>query len=111
MKFRVTQKQALEQLELYRINCTTSSIIKDYIRPTTAYHAGIYGWNADIFINGYIGLEEGYRPIAKKDVPERLQKLFSKKCRKIIDSNLSCETRNKKLQKEFDKLCDELKNS
>lgn len=66
MKFRITQKQAREQLELYRIDCKTSDIIKTYIHPTTAYHAGVYGWNADIFINGYIGLEEGYRPIAKK---------------------------------------------
>ena len=111
MKFRITQKQAREQLELYRINCTTSSIIKDYIRPTTAYHAGVYGWNADIFINSYIGLEEGYRPIAKKNVPEKLQELFCKKCRKIIDSNLIYETRTKKLQKEFNELCNELRNN
>lgn len=82
MKFRVTQKQAREQLELYRIDCTSSSIIKYYIRPTTAYHAGVYGWNADIFINGYIGLEEGYRPIAKKNVPEKLQEQFCKKMQK-----------------------------
>lgn len=111
MKFRITQRDARNQLELYRINCETSSIIKDYIRPTTAYHAGVYGWNADVFINGYIGLEEGYRPIAKKDVPENLQELFCKKCRKIIDSNLIYETRTKKLQKEFNELCNELRNN
>lgn len=111
MKFRVTQKQAREELELYRINCTTSSIIKDYIRPTTAYHAGVYGWNADIFINGYIGLEEGYRPIAKKDIPKELEELFCSHCKEIIESDISYKTRDKRLQKEFDKLCDELKNN
>lgn len=111
MKFRITQKQAREQLELYRIDCKTSDIIKTYIHPTTAYHAGVYGWNADIFINGYIGLEEGYRPIGKKNVPEKLQEQFCKKCRKLIDSNISYEIMKKKLQKEFNKLCDELKNN
>lgn len=111
MKFRVTQKQAREQLELYRIDCTSSSIIKDYIRPTTAYHAGVYGWNADIFINGYIGLEEGYRPIAKKNVPEKLQEQFCKKCKKIIDNKLKWGIKRKKLHEAFDDFCNELRNN
>lgn len=111
MKFRITQRDARNQLELYRINCETSSIIKDYIRPTTAYHAGVYGWNADIFINGYIGLEEGYRPIAKKDAPEKLQEQFCKKCKKIIDRKLKYETKRKKLHEAFDDFCNELRNN
>lgn len=111
MKFRITQKQAREYYDLYRIDCNTSHIISHYIYPTTAYHAGVYGWNADIFINGYIGLEEGYRPIAKKDAPEKLQEQFCKKCRKIIDSKLKYETKRKKLYKAFDEFCDELKNN
>lgn len=111
MKFRITQKEAREQLELYSINCETSNIIKDYIRPDTAYHAGVYGWNADVFINGSIGLEEGYRPIAKKDVPEKLQELFCNRCKKIIDNCSDYKERTEKLQKEFNDLCNELRNN
>lgn len=111
MKFRITQKQAREYYDLYRINCDTSHIISHHIYPTTAYHAGVYGWNADIFINGTVGLENGYRSIAKKEVPEKLQKEFCKKCKKIIDNELKWEIKRKKLHKAFDDLCNVLRNN
>lgn len=111
MKFRITQKQAREYYNLYRIDTNTSHIISHHIYPTTAYHAGVYGWNADIFINGYIGLENGYRPIAKKDVPEKLQELFCNRCKKIIDNCSNYKERTEKLQKEFNDLCNVLRNN
>lgn len=111
MKFRITQRDARNWYKLYRIDIDLMEIFKNYAYPQVAYHAGVYGWNADILINGSVGLENGYRPIAKKQVEKDLQNNIYKKCRKIADSKIKFDTKHKKIKKLFDELCDELRNN
>lgn len=111
MKFRITQKEAREYLQLYRVNHDLSYIIRQFTDITTAYHAGVYGWNADIFIKGRIGLEQGYRHIAKEAVPEKLQKRVYKKCLHIMHTEPNNSKADIKIKKVIDKLYNELENS
>lgn len=97
MKFRLTQKQAREYYCLYRIdNPKLEFIIEHYTNITPFYHAGIYGWNADIFVKGRVGLEYGYRPIAKKCISKELQERIYNKCKKELNTYQSSLVAGKK---------------
>lgn len=66
-----------------------------YIDPLY-YHAGVYGWDYDVYIIDDVAIFTGYRYPASgiKHIPGEIAKKYNKYAKKIIDANYYSNNNN-----------------
>lgn len=75
------------------------------------YTAGVYGWNADIYIFGNIALVTGNRPFGREINHETARK-YEQKARKIAyNYDLTYEQRKRKINNLLNKFIEEVKGA
>lgn len=86
MKYRTTQKAVKAGYNNLIVvpYCDLQNLL-DY-REATAYTAGVYGWNADIYdINGYTAIVTGYRPFGNIRAGYEICRRYDQQAREIVN--------------------------
>lgn len=85
MKFKTTNKDIKNYYsKVFRIGYCSAVQLLRYEDPR-AYTAGIYGWNADLYVVEGVALVTGYRPGVGEQINYDLLDKYEKKARKIND--------------------------
>ena len=110
MKFRTTNKQIRNNYGyVFKIPCCGAWHLLQGREPE-AYTAGVYGWNADIYIHGGVAIATGYRPFGEA-VPRELLKKYEEKAKKIYNNNnYKYSTKQTKINKLLDEFINILIN-
>ena len=82
MRTRTTMKSIRMNYNCYAVGYCELYHLLRYLKPQH-YTAGVYGWNADIYIIGNSAIVTGYRPFGKK-VDHSLCKGYDEKARKVL---------------------------
>lgn len=85
--------------------------VDDLLRGETCkfYTAGVYGWNADVYILGDdVALVTGYRPFGTSNYNDILEK-YNNKAKKINSKNYDWEEQKKRLDLNLKKMVEEIK--
>lgn len=65
MKKRVTRKFVIENYKVLKVGyCALQGLLRYY--APRYYTAGVYGWNADVYVFGDVAICTGYRPFGEK---------------------------------------------
>lgn len=100
MKFKTTNKQIQQYYgKVYRIAyCAAANLLR--YEDARAYTAGVYGWNADLYVVEGVALVTGYRPGVGERVDYTILDKYEKKVQKINDDYArSCDSRKKAVTK------------
>src|SRR5574344_1215021 len=101
MKFKTTAKQIRSAYRCYCVGyCDLQNLLK-FTEPT-AYTAGVYGWNADVYTFGDVAIVTGYRPFGAR-IPCGLIREYEEMARGICKEHEWGDT--KKRDEELSNLC------
>lgn len=83
MKFKTTKNEVMKwnQKIIAVPYCALQSLLS-YEEPT-AYTAGVYGWNADVYTFGTVAIVTGYRPFGTVRPGYELVRKYENAARKI----------------------------
>ena len=96
MKTQVTQKSVREAYtRVLRVGDGALQNLLRHERPRS-YTAGIYGWNADIYVIDGVAIATGYRSFGTK-VPYELAKKYDRAAAEIRERRLPYEETKEKL--------------
>ena len=107
---KLTRKEVLNSFKCYQVGYCELQYLLRYI-SADGYTAGVYGWNADIYIFDNIALVTGSHPFGREINHETARK-YEQKARKIVDNyDLSYEQKKKKTNKLLEKFIEEVKEA
>lgn len=71
MTKRVTRKYVIESYKVLKVGYCALQTLLAYETPQY-YTAGVYGWNADVYVFGDVAICTGYRPFGVAAIDARL---------------------------------------
>lgn len=85
MSYQVTAKSVNQShLHVFRVGyCDLQQFLRTENR--TAYTAGIYGWNSDIYEFGPYAISTGHRPTGDSKISEKALKEYKERYKKLVD--------------------------
>lgn len=97
MSYKVTSKAVNEtHTRVFAASyCSMQNLLK--YRSRSAYTAGVYGWNSDIYTIGTVAISTGYRPTGQH-IPYDLIRKYETKARAIAEhKTYKLETKRAKI--------------
>lgn len=109
MKIKVTMKILNNVSKVFRCGyCDLQNIFK-YVEADF-YNRGVYGWNCDIYTNGYsVAITTGYRNLRGKRIPDEIICKYDKIAREILEKRLTFAELEKELAENRMNFINELK--
>lgn len=92
MKVRITAKAIKESYsKCYSVGYCNLQFLLSHIEPSY-YHAGVYGWDYDVYIINDVAIFSGYRCPSSgiKAIPYEIAKEYENKAKNIIDASYNC---------------------
>ena len=91
MKTQVTKKEVLANFNVYAVGyCELQIAFKVAEMEPIYYTAGVYGWNADVYILKGSAIVTGYRPFGEKLDPLKVKEV-ERYAKEIAQSGMSGE--------------------
>ena len=91
MKTQITKKEVLANFNVYAVGyCELQIAFKVAEMEPIYYTAGVYGWNADVYILKGSAIVTGYRPFGEKLDPLK-EKEVERYAKEIAQSGMSGE--------------------
>lgn len=108
MKFKTTKKAVNEKYRyIICIGYADLQHLLAHIEPT-AYTAGVYGWNADIYIINGVAIVTGYRPFGNIKADYDICEKYESEANQIIKSVYNYEERKTALDNLISKFIEEV---
>lgn len=107
---KLTKKEVLNDYKCYAVGYCELQYLLHY-RNATGYTAGIYGWNADIYLFycDDIAIVTGFRPFGRGINPELTTKYEEKAMEIACDWKLNYKEKEIKINKLLKKFIEEVK--
>ena len=91
MKTQITKKEVLANFNVYAVGyCELQIAFKVAEMEPIYYTAGVYGWNADVYILKGSAIVTGYRPFGEKLDPLKVKEV-ERYAKEIAQSGMSGE--------------------
>ena len=91
MKTQITKKEVLANFNVYAVGyCELQIAFKVAEMEPIYYTAGVYGWNADVYILKGSAIVTGYRPFGEKLDPLKVKEV-ERYAKEIAHSGMSGE--------------------
>lgn len=110
MKLKTTAKAIKESYKkCYSVGYCDLQFLLSHIEPLY-YHAGVYGWDYDVYIINDVAIFTGYRCPSSgiKSIPYEVAKEYENKAKNVIEKYTNCNIISDKLQELINEMITEL---